>query len=164
MLVPRFFWVRSYSNNLYLRSVDPEDASERNDGTRMKFLRFKSQSVSATNRRLRFEVVPAVKGGRLFHIKSCYNNKYWVRWSSTHKRLVAAADYTEEDESLWSCTLFRADHTDASATSVRFFHIQSRKYLGLTANPVPDCLLLSRYEGEPFEIIDWELATAVLPR
>ncbi|KAM7486399.1 hypothetical protein LguiA_002408 [Lonicera macranthoides] len=74
----------------------------------------------------KYEIEKAKTGDRLVHIKCCYNNKYFVRWSPSHYWIAAAANKPEEDESKWSCTLFEMLPIDAKM--IRFHHIQLGHY------------------------------------
>lgn len=77
----------------------------------------------------KFEVEAAKSRQNLVHIRSCYNNKYWVRQSEDSKRIVAAADKQEEDQSKWSCTLFRMIHPDGTDGTVQYIHDQLGNYV-----------------------------------
>ncbi|KAM7469799.1 hypothetical protein LguiA_007982 [Lonicera macranthoides] len=74
----------------------------------------------------KYEVEMAKTGGGLVHIKSCYNNKYFTRWSTHHWWIVAGADEPEEDKSKWSCTLFEILPMDGKI--IRFRHVQLGHY------------------------------------
>lgn len=65
----------------------------------------------------------------LAHIRSCFNNKYWVRSSESSFWIVAGSDDPVEDESLWNCTLFRPLVNQEEKT-VSFVHIQLGKPVG----------------------------------
>ncbi|KAL6338355.1 hypothetical protein AAG906_018726 [Vitis piasezkii] len=87
----------------------------------------------------KYHVEMAKNGKGLVHIRCCYNNKYWVRWSENHWWIVAGADETDEDQSLWTCTLFEPVYVDGDAQTLRFRHGDN------------DCYLSARtIEGRPY--------------
>ncbi|KAM7489292.1 hypothetical protein LguiB_026776 [Lonicera macranthoides] len=111
----------------------------------------------------KYEIEKANTGDRLVHIKCCYNNKYFVRWSPSHYWIAAAADKPEEDESKWSCTLFEILPIDAK--TIRFRHIQLGHYACLwrlgSENVYDSCLFagvpeFDKDQCDVFTIIDWE--------
>ncbi|XP_068328102.1 uncharacterized protein [Pyrus communis] len=108
----------------------------------------------------------------LVHIRCCYNNKYWVRWSQTHHWIVAGADEPQADESKWSCTLFEPvyvdEHDPAQGVSLR--HVQLRNYACLwrTGPPYESCLFAGSETPDNdlcdvCLIVDWE-SLLVLPK
>uniref|UniRef100_A0A803LTD8 Agglutinin domain-containing protein n=1 Tax=Chenopodium quinoa TaxID=63459 RepID=A0A803LTD8_CHEQI len=68
-------------------------------------------------------------GNGIAHIRSCFNNKYWVRSSESENWIVAAAKDPVEDKTAWNCTLFRANVSDDGKT-VKFVHVQLGKNVG----------------------------------
>ncbi|XP_021894264.1 uncharacterized protein LOC110811943 [Carica papaya] len=89
----------------------------------------------------------------MVHFKCCYNNRYLVRWSPNHWWLVGAADGPEEDQSKWSCTLFKVTPVDDNPHMVRFWHVNLGHYacLGRLAPPfvvdVELLFILLKYVG-----------------
>ncbi|XP_021749067.1 uncharacterized protein LOC110714825 [Chenopodium quinoa] len=71
--------------------------------------------------RAKFAVESA--GDGIVHIRSCYNNKYWVRSSESENWIVATSRDAVEDKRAWNCTLFRAD-VSYDGKTVKFVHIQ----------------------------------------
>ncbi|KMT07578.1 hypothetical protein BVRB_6g147110 [Beta vulgaris subsp. vulgaris] len=55
----------------------------------------------------RIEVEKALSSDELVHLKCCYTNKYLRRGSESDDSIAAVATEQEEDQSKWSCTLFR---------------------------------------------------------
>ncbi|XP_021905328.1 uncharacterized protein LOC110820206 [Carica papaya] len=106
MALPKFIVLKSKYNNQYLRYVQ-------DDSQVHSFLQFSGENVVSPFTKL--EVVSAKIEG-LVHLKCCYNNRYLVRWSPNHWWLVGAADEPEEDQSKWSCTLFKPSSVDRSAS------------------------------------------------
>ncbi|KAI9114210.1 hypothetical protein K1719_014860 [Acacia pycnantha] len=133
MSLPRFVVLKSNYNNKYLRYIH-EDVQV------YRFLQFSGEEVVSPY--AKFEVEMAKSGNGLVHIRCCYNNKYWVRWTENHWWIVAGADEPEEDQSKWSCTLFKPIYVDANAKKVRFLHVQLKHYACLwrTAAPYASCL------------------------
>ncbi|XP_021894265.1 uncharacterized protein LOC110811944 [Carica papaya] len=132
MALPKFIVLKSKYNNQYLRYVQ-EDSQVHS------FLQFSGENVVSPFTKL--EVVPAKTEG-LVHLKCCYNNRYLVRWSPNHWWLVGAADEPDEDQSKWSCTLFKPSSVDNNQQIFRFLHVQLGHYACLwrLAPPFGNCL------------------------
>ncbi|KAI9112686.1 hypothetical protein K1719_016352 [Acacia pycnantha] len=134
MSLPRFVMlIKSNYYNKYLRYIQ-EDVQVHG------FLQFSGEEVVTPY--AKFEMQMAESENGLVHIKCCYNNKYWVRWSQNHWWIVAGADEPEEDQSKWSCTLFKPIYVDADAKAVRFLHVQLGHYACLwrIVAPFGSCL------------------------
>ncbi|XP_021894263.1 uncharacterized protein LOC110811942 [Carica papaya] len=133
MALPKFIVLKSKFNNQYLRYVQ-EDSQVHS------FLQFSGENVVSAFTKL--EVVPAQTEG-LVHLKCSYNNRYLVRWSPNHWWLVGAANEPEEDQSKWSCTLFKPSTVDNNQQTFRFLHVQLGHYACLwrLAPPFGNCLL-----------------------
>ncbi|CAK9327296.1 unnamed protein product [Citrullus colocynthis] len=98
MELPKFIGLKSnYKNKYYLRYIH-EDCEVHG------LLKFSSDT--AVSGYAKFGVEEAKMGNGLVHIRSVYNNKYWVPWSTHHHWIAANADEPNEDISKWSCTLF----------------------------------------------------------
>ncbi|KAJ9697187.1 hypothetical protein PVL29_009110 [Vitis rotundifolia] len=95
MALPRYVVLKSKYNNKYLRYIH-EDVQIHG------FLQFSGEEVVTPYSKYQVEMAKNGKG--LVHIRCCYNNKYWVRWSKNHWWIVAGADEPDEDQSSWSCT------------------------------------------------------------
>ncbi|KAM7515483.1 hypothetical protein LguiA_005066 [Lonicera macranthoides] len=80
--------------------------------------------------------------GSFVHIKCCYNDKYFVRWSPNHYWIAATADKPEEDKCKWSCTLFEI--IPIGLHTIRFRHVQLGHYACLwrlgSGNVYDSCL------------------------
>ncbi|KAI9071435.1 hypothetical protein K1719_046605 [Acacia pycnantha] len=166
MSLPRFLALKSNYNNKYLRYTQ-EDVRVH------AFLQFSGEEVISP--KAKFEVEMAKGGNGLVHIRCCYNNKYWVRWPQEPEKaderwIFAGADEPEEDQSKWSCTLFKPIYADVDAKTVRFLHVQLGHYacLGRIDAPFDSCLFAS--SENPSEdscdictIIDWE-SLLIMPK
>ncbi|KAL6339303.1 hypothetical protein AAG906_028023 [Vitis piasezkii] len=150
MALPRYVVLKSKYNNKYLRYIH-EDVQIHG------FLQFSGEEV----------VTPTQ---RLVHIRCCYNNKYWVRWSKNHWWIVARADEPDEDQSSWSCTLFEPVYVDGDAQTLQFRHVQLGHYACLWRLPPPygSCLFAGSTSPDNdlcdvCTIIDWE-SLLLLPK
>lgn len=160
----RFVVLKSNYNERYLGYVQPKEFEDIHQGvapSRNNFLRFDRDEVSTTY--TKFEIERAKIGNGLVHIKSCYNNKYWVRWSPNHWWIVAAADQPEEDRSKWFCTLFKPVYIDRNANTIRFLHSQLGHYACLWRIGLPfgDCLFGGSKDADNdscdvITVINWE--------
>ncbi|KAI9077499.1 hypothetical protein K1719_040521 [Acacia pycnantha] len=162
MSLPRFVVLKSNYNNKYLRYIQ-EDVQVHG------FLQFSGEEVVSPY--VKFEVERAKGGNGLVHIRCCYNNKYWVRWTQNHWWIVAGADEPEEDQSKWSCTLFKPIYVDADDTkTVRFLHVQLGHYACLwrIAAPFASCLFAgseipNNDSCDVCTIVDWE-SLLIMPK
>ncbi|KAI9077510.1 hypothetical protein K1719_040532 [Acacia pycnantha] len=160
MSLPRFVVLKSNYNNKYLRYIH-EDVQV------YRFLQFSGEEVVSPY--AKFEVEMAKSGNGLVHIRCCYNNKYWVRWTENHWWIVAGADEPEEDQSKWSCTLFKPIYIDADAKKVRFLHVQLKHYACLwrAAAPYASVYMRDRKSDKDscdvYTIIDWE-SLLIMPK
>lgn len=164
MTLPKFVVLKSNYNNKYLGYVPKEEFKDVHQGaeaTRNSFLRFYISDVDSPY--TKFEVQRAEIGNGLVHLKCCYNNKYWVRWSPNHWWIVAAAQEPEEDKSKWSCTLFKPIYVDGNAKTVRFLHVQLGHYACLWRIGAPFGYCLFGGSKDPDKdsqdvvtIIDWD--------
>ncbi|XP_022157618.1 uncharacterized protein LOC111024279 [Momordica charantia] len=123
--LPKYFTMKSRMNGRYLRYIN-DDKSKTMNG----FLKFCGSHVVSPY--AKFEVEEArAKGKRgLVHIRCCYNNKYWVRWSAKSKYIVASANEPDEDQSKFSCTLFEPIY-DYDIEAFRFKHVELGRFLQL---------------------------------
>ncbi|KAI9112702.1 hypothetical protein K1719_016368 [Acacia pycnantha] len=161
MSLPRFVVLKSNYNNKYLRYIQ-EDVQVHG------FLQFSGEEV--VSQYAKFEVEMVKRRNGLVHIRCCYNNKYWVRWSQNHWWIIAGADEPEEDQSKWSCTLFKPICVDAGAKIVRFLHVQLGHYACLwrIAAPFGTCLFAGSENPDKdlcdvCTIIDWE-SLLIMPK
>ncbi|KAL7261228.1 hypothetical protein ACSBR1_006800 [Camellia fascicularis] len=115
MTLPRFAVLKSNFNDKCLHYIHE-------DGEVHGFLQFSGEQVSSQYSKYELEMANISSNGNvLVHIKCCYNNKYFVRWSPNHWWILATADEPEEDQSKWSCTLFeprRVSDCDAAQTTI----------------------------------------------
>ncbi|CAN1256092.1 FHA domain-containing protein At4g14490 [Linum perenne] len=163
--LPRFvvFESRTENDTRYLRYI--HEQGEINDA-------ISCDGDNATNPKAKFELehprsIPLVADKPVVHIRSCYNNKY-LRMEQ-HRWIVAAADELDEDQCLWSCTLFEPVFSLQDPNRVRLLHVQSRLYLhcdGVNEHvlTVDDSEVVNdEKDGLLFEIINWE-SLVMLPR
>ncbi|KNA12985.1 hypothetical protein SOVF_120900 [Spinacia oleracea] len=115
----------------------------------------------------------------LVHLRCCHNNKYLVKKSEAEGWIIAAAEKPEEDESLWSSTLFEPiiveNHDGYGRTVLRFKHVQSQLYASLSKDDDDDddslskCLQLREEvedvinSSDVVTIIDWG-TLVILPK
>ncbi|EEF48862.1 uncharacterized protein LOC8274410 [Ricinus communis] len=93
--------------------------------------------------------------------EKCLRNKYWRRTSEEEDYIAATADAADEDQSKWSCTLFKPLAEDEK--TFRFQHVQSGNnvwYLR-SDNASRGCLTVrysneEKHGGDLFTITDWE--------
>ncbi|KAI7983007.1 hypothetical protein LOK49_LG15G02353 [Camellia lanceoleosa] len=166
MALPRFVVLKSKYNNKYLRYIN-EDAQQVHG-----FVQFSGEEVVSPY--VKFQVEWAKSGrknGHLAHIRCCYNNKYLViRWSPNNQGwIVAGADEPNEDQSIWSCTLFEPIYVQGT-DGVRFRHVQLGRYVCLWRDPPPRyaCLLansanIDKDGCDVYTIINWE-SLLILPK
>ncbi|KAI9078669.1 hypothetical protein K1719_039418 [Acacia pycnantha] len=165
MSVPRLVvLIKSNYNNKYLRYIQ----KDLQDVQVHKFLQFSEEKIVSPYKK--FEVEMAKSKNGLMHIRSCYNNKYWVRWTQNHWWIVAGADKPEEDQSKWSCTLFKPILVDSDAKTIRFLHVQLGHYACLwRANaPFASCLYAGSKNPDQdscdvYTIIEWK-SPLIMPK
>ncbi|KAL7170608.1 hypothetical protein ACSBR2_035480 [Camellia fascicularis] len=175
MTLPRFAVLKSNWNDKCLRYIHE-------DGEVHGFVQFSGEEVSSQYSKYELEMAKTSSNGNvLVHIKCCYNNKYFVRWSPNHWWIVATADEPEEDQSKWSCTLFeprRVSDYDAPQTTIgsiaqtiRLRHVQLGHYACLwrVITVHSSCLFAATTEPnkeqcDVFTIIDWEPLSLVQPK
>ncbi|XP_021912487.1 uncharacterized protein LOC110826197 [Carica papaya] len=154
MDLPRYIVIKSPKNNKYLRYIH-EDVQVHS------LLQFTGEE--AVNPYVKFEVEPAKTVKGLVHIKCCYNNKYWVRWTDKNYWIVCAADQPEEDVSKWNCTLFKPTIIGGNLENVRLLHVQLNQYCALwfTNTYHNRCLFAGAKEPDQYSVtklavFDWE--------
>ncbi|XP_021912292.1 uncharacterized protein LOC110826025 [Carica papaya] len=161
MVLPRYIVLKSKYNNKYLRYIH-EDTQVHG------FLQFSGDEVVSPYSK--FEVEPSKTASGLVHLRCCYNNKYWVRWSKNHWWIICGADQHNENQSDWSCTLFQPIFIDGDSQKLRFLHVQLKHYCSLWRldPPFGDCLFAGYDHPEEYEcdiciIVDWE-SLLILPK
>ncbi|XP_023549484.1 uncharacterized protein LOC111807833 [Cucurbita pepo subsp. pepo] len=161
--VPKYFTIKSKSNGRYLRYIN-------DDKIMHGFLKFTGTHV--VNPFAKFEVEKAKEKSNkgLVHIRCCYNNKYWVRWSGKSKYIVATANEPNEDRSKFSSTLFEPIK-DHDRKAFRFKHVQLGQYLQLRqhlSSQFQDALFagssgFEHDESDLFQVVDWS-TLFILPK
>ncbi|CAK9328580.1 unnamed protein product [Citrullus colocynthis] len=164
--LPKFIGLKSNNyNDKYLRYIHEDSAAHG--------LHQFSSGVALSGY-AKFEVEQAKIGNGLVHIRSVYNNKYWVRRSSSEWWIAANADEPEEDQSKWTCTLFepiRADGCDCDGgLTIRLRHVQLGHFACLWRVPLPyeACLYAASANHDQslldiFPIFDWD-SLFILPK
>ncbi|XP_022719726.1 uncharacterized protein LOC111277573 [Durio zibethinus] len=169
LALPRYIVLKSNDKIDYL-------GYSHDDGESNGYIRFmETQAVSPY---ARFEVETASTNG-MVHIRSCQNNKYWVRTKNLSITGNPAEQYwitattvkPEEDQSKESCTLFKPISVDPATNTVRIMHVQSGCYLCLwrfNNQNFARCVLANYkvYDHNSldiFTIIDWQ-SLVILPR
>ncbi|KAK9117089.1 hypothetical protein Sjap_016036 [Stephania japonica] len=109
--------------------------------------------------RLRFLLEESRKFKGLVHIKSCYNNRYWVRKRSTGTgfldTIAAESEKPEEDQSKPSCTLFEPVYARNEGHVCKLRCLGSENgalFLTLDGGQ----LSLSKSHTLLFEIVEWD--------
>ncbi|KAF5942643.1 hypothetical protein HYC85_020285 [Camellia sinensis] len=166
MALPRFVVLKSKYNNKYLRYINEEVQQVHG------FVQFSGEEVVSPY--VKFQVEWAKSGrknGHLVHIRCCYSNKYLViKWSPNNQGwIVAGADEPNEDQSIWSCTLFEPIYVQGT-DGVRFRHVQLGRYVCLWRDPPPwyACLFsksanIDKDGCDVYTIINWE-SLLILPK
>ncbi|CAL1398310.1 unnamed protein product [Linum trigynum] len=127
--LPRSVVLKNKNNGKYLRYTN-EDTEQHG------LLQFTGEATIPT---ARFAIEPSTTNpAGLVHIRCASNNKYCLRSSQESLWIAAAADGIEEDQSKWSCTLFKpvlaADVDGGDALFIRFLHVQSNHYACLMSS------------------------------
>ncbi|XVF22315.1 hypothetical protein REPUB_Repub12eG0162400 [Reevesia pubescens] len=179
LALPRFIVLRSDEKNEYLCFIHENG---KYDG----YLEFSETQAVSSYAKYEVETATGASASKdgLVHIRSCQNNKYWVRTknSSPDERpgsgcwITATANKPEEDQSNESCTLFKPISVDTVKNTVRIMHVQSGCYLclwrfiPLNSDPATgDRCVLAQYKNfdgnnrDIFTIIDWE-SLVILPK
>ncbi|CAN1171950.1 hypothetical protein LINPERHAP2_LOCUS29880 [Linum perenne] len=129
--LPRFAMFYSENWGRYISYVSDES------GDLNQILQVNARKISSP--RARFEVEQSKVHPTMVHIRSCYDNKYLRRRSEGEWWIVAAADKPDDDQSLWSSTLFQPEFMTESTDAV---------------NPDPKSM---------FQVVDWE-SLVILPK
>lgn len=140
MVLPTFFMLQSGGKYLSVTENIPATLPS-------GFLKFDQEQIWSP--RAKFAAEPAKTGdGRLFHIRSLYNNKYLVMESNSW--IVASAKKPEEDKSKATCTMFEP-HSLAGDDdqTVRLRHVGT----GISLSPDDQGVLLSA-TGSSFILSD----------
>lgn len=154
--LPSLVCLRSVYNDKYLR-YRYENVQTRG------LLQFAGETVMDPY--AQFEVEKAKTWDGLVHLKSRYTNKYLVRWSPNHYWITASAYAPNEDQSSWTCTLFKPILVEDSdgTKKVRLLHVQLGHYACLwrIAAPFDSCLFAGSKDPDKdscdvLAIIDWE--------
>ncbi|KAJ0536612.1 putative Agglutinin domain-containing protein [Helianthus annuus] len=154
--IPSFFVIQSSASSLYL---SPNTTEKRPSGV----LEFSEARIFSP--RVKFAAEQSRTGdASVVHIRSCFNNKYWVphEVSKGVFEVGASANKPQEDTTDPACTLFRVSiHSDPDGTlGFRFFHIRTSLYalnlsggMGMITNPP---------SYSTFPAVDWE-TLVILP-
>ncbi|XP_052187878.1 uncharacterized protein LOC127798385 [Diospyros lotus] len=178
MALPRFIVLRSNEKNEYLGYI--HENGESADG----YLSFSETQAISPYAKFEVERPASARAaiGDLVHLRSCENNKYWVRTKNRsitgnpkeENWITATADKPEEDQSKESCTLFKLISVDAVESTVRIMHVQSGCYLCLWRLSWDPAVVFGRcvlanynvFDGngrDIFTVIDWE-SLLILPK
>ncbi|ONI09419.1 hypothetical protein PRUPE_5G237200 [Prunus persica] len=99
--LPKFIALKSFTSGKYL--VYKDQATEK----MQDILQCSGEDVQS--KYARFKVEKDVNLPSLVHIKSTYNDKYWITASQDSSWIVAGADEKQPNKTLWSCTLFKPE-------------------------------------------------------
>ncbi|CAN1818621.1 hypothetical protein LINPERHAP1_LOCUS28443 [Linum perenne] len=137
-----------------------------------------AKSDQAWNPFSKFEMVKSKAHPTMVHIRCCYSNRYLRRQSDTEWWIVAAANEPEEDQTLWSTTLFQPEFlSDAPLVGlVRLLHVQLGRYAewydssstSTTADLYSMCIWANSTDPNNnskvvFQVSDWE-SLVTLPK
>ncbi|KAJ0980944.1 hypothetical protein J5N97_009199 [Dioscorea zingiberensis] len=166
--LPRFIVLSSNDRNDYMGYISGKEGHG--------YLAFVETQVVSPY--AKFEVERADEDG-LVHIRSCQNNKYWVRTKNVSITgntaeqywITSTAEKPENDQSKESCTLFKPFTVDAAMNTFRIMHVQSGCYLCLWPldKPVFSRCVLANYKVfddqklDIFKTIDWN-SLVILPK
>uniref|UniRef100_A0A0A0KEX2 Agglutinin domain-containing protein n=1 Tax=Cucumis sativus TaxID=3659 RepID=A0A0A0KEX2_CUCSA len=162
--VPKYFTLKSRQNGRYLRYIN-------DDKTMHGFLTFSGTHVVSPFAKFEVEKAKEKSNKGLVHIRCCYNNKYWVRWSEKSKYIVAKANEPNEDRTKFSSTLFEPTVFNNDQKIFRFKHVQLNHYVELRyhkAKQFQDALFANGLafgfdKSDLFTIFDWS-TLFVLPK
>ncbi|KAI3688276.1 hypothetical protein L1987_81987 [Smallanthus sonchifolius] len=150
--LPRLFLMQHVNNGPYLSVVASPPANRPSGLIRPDESQFGSP-------RAKFAAETSQTGdASLVHIRSCYNNKYWVAREQDRVFWIAAsADKPEEDQTNPGCTLFRTSrHTNSSGKpSFQLFCISRSMYLFHIAGAAGG-LAAALTWGPMFPAVDWQ--------
>ncbi|XP_008460024.1 uncharacterized protein LOC103498962 [Cucumis melo] len=163
--LPKFIGLQCKNyNNKYLRYVYEDNEAH-------GLQQFSSDTVVSGY--AKFQVEKAKMGKGYVHIRSLYNNKYWVRRSPTEFWITANADEPDENEFTWTCTLFEpipVDGCNNSGLTIRLRHVNLSHYLCLWRIPPPyeACMFAASPDHDEsrldiFTVFDWD-SLFVLPK
>ncbi|CAI0394876.1 unnamed protein product [Linum tenue] len=167
LALPEYLALKSKSNGKYLRYV-------RDDPNARAVLQFSGDELVSTSVKFQSNAVSLpVDDGRpttAYHLRCCYNNKYWQK-AGQAESYISAGETPDEDTSKWSCTLFKPEFDHHQGT-VRLVHVQSGGYLGRgnsqppPAATGPDCLVvgLPAAAAEVCEVVNYSEAVVMLPK
>ncbi|CAL8119835.1 unnamed protein product [Prunus armeniaca] len=176
--LPRFVVVTSNTNGKYLRYIDEDIKNDVPAG----YLKFSGQEGGSQYAKFEVEMARSSGNEGLVHIKCCYNNKYWVRRSSSSYLIAAVADEPVEDKSQYSCTLFEPVYInddflvgDNKSTNhipvLRFRHTGRGEYLTIyqANDKLSGGLYVEDKDHNPklfdvFTVTDWESLFMMLPK
>ncbi|EXB59941.1 hypothetical protein L484_013061 [Morus notabilis] len=167
--LPRFVVLKSVNNGKYLSKISNEESTKK--GLQATFLKFHGEEIASPF--AKFEVETAKKNPEFVHIRCCHNNKYLVRLlgegsSSRSLWIVAAANKSQEDVDVLSCTMFKPVQSDEN--HFRFLHVESGRYARLSKEkePYTDGLLAGSSSidtdlQDVYKVFDWE-SLVVFPK
>ncbi|XP_050222647.1 uncharacterized protein LOC126672735 [Mercurialis annua] len=157
-VIPRFVVLRS-NGDKYLRYTK--------EGEYVKYVKCEGNDI--LDPLSKFRVEKSKSNQDLVHIRCCYNNKYVARIDASTLYIGAASDAVEEDQSKWSCTLFKPVLKDG--VTYRFQHVQTGNNLChlRTGGAANDHCLAVQWSGpdkngwDLFTFTDWE-SLVILPK
>ncbi|XP_055961031.1 uncharacterized protein LOC130015272 [Mercurialis annua] len=159
LVIPRFVVLQS-NGDKYLRYVKEE-------GTYLRYVKCDGNDI--LDPQSKFRVERSSSNPDLVHIRCCYNNRYLACLRQGSDFVVATSDTAEEDQSKWSCTLFRAMPNDS--ITFRLQHVRTGNNLCnfQTAGRDNDLCLVVRWSSSDragwdlFTFTDWE-SLVILPK
>ncbi|XP_050233130.1 uncharacterized protein LOC126681626 [Mercurialis annua] len=159
LFLPRFVVLRS-NNDKYLRYV--------RDGKLRNLIKCDGQEIISPVSK--FKIEKAKSHRDLVHIRCCYTNKYLRRRDEEALTVGATADAADEDQSKWSCTLFKLLPVDDK--TFHFRHVESgcNLYQWRSTDDYDGCLFIATSDDDEdargsdlFSFTDWE-SLVILPK
>uniref|UniRef100_A0A0A0KD65 Agglutinin domain-containing protein n=1 Tax=Cucumis sativus TaxID=3659 RepID=A0A0A0KD65_CUCSA len=163
-VIPKNFSLKCVRNNKYLRYISE---SENTDG----LLRYSSKNIVGPYSKFAIRSSKTKPG--FFHIRCCYNNKFWVRLSENSDYIAAIANEEEDDTSKWSSTLFEPIFVSEKPGLCYIRHVQLNAFLCIAEGapfPYNDCLVARVEDISTIDenlalsaVMDWD-SIFILPR
>ncbi|KAE8646729.1 uncharacterized protein LOC101212469 [Cucumis sativus] len=164
-VIPKNLFLKSIRNGKYLRYISK---GENADG----LLQYSSKNMVGPYSKFVLHGSKTKPG--FFHIRCCYNNKFWVRLSEDSNYIAAKANEEEDDTSKWSCTLFEPIIFAPDRTELYYIrHVQLNTFLFMAEgdpSPYNDCLVAREEDMRTTDkdlvlsvVTDWD-SIFVLPK
>ncbi|CAN1253324.1 hypothetical protein LINPERPRIM_LOCUS8286 [Linum perenne] len=124
------------------------------------------EGTKASDPGSRFEIEQSKVHPSMVHIRCSFNNKYLRQQSNSSNSIVAEADKPEDDQTMWSSTLFLPEFISSSLeapNNVSFLHVNLGLYLFDTNYNIIASSSTSTNPRCQFQFVDWE-SLVTLPK